>query len=359
MKESSYMPARVQQAGTMPDQMCAPFRTLPSAPRGLLAGVLAAFALASAPALGMRSEPFVHLSGVSPVTSPGAAARSANPEVARLLARPASLWDRIRDGYAIPDLMNDPLVAQHERWWAARPALLGAILQRGRKYLYFIVEGLARRGMPLELALLPIVESGYNPMASSSAEALGLWQFIPATGARYNLAQNAQVDARRDVIASTGAALAYLESLYALHKDWQLALASYNWGEHAVLRAAKRVDAKGGTPSFDALSLPAETRHYVPRLQALKNIVARPEAYGIVLPEIANEPYFVTVRLPAAPRLDLATAAKLAEMTPDEFRALNPAFNPGPIAQRQIGHLALPVDRVEAFEANLARRAGR
>jgi membrane-bound lytic murein transglycosylase D len=340
----------------MPGQMRAPFRILPLASQCFLAAVAAALALASAPALGKRGDPFVHLSGVAPVAPTSAGTQSANPDIARLLARPASLWDRIRNGYAIPDLKNDPLVAQHERWWAERPALLGTILQRGRKYLYFIVEALEQRGMPLELALLPIVESGYNPMAASSAEALGLWQFVPATGARFNLARNAQVDARRDVIASTGAALEYLESLYALHKDWQLALASYNWGENAVLRAAKRVGAKGETPTFDALSLPAETRHYVPRLQALKNIVASPEAHGIVLPEIANEPYFVTVSLPATPGLDLATAAKLAEMAPDEFRALNPAFNQGRIAHRQIGHLVLPVDRAEAFAVNLARR---
>jgi membrane-bound lytic murein transglycosylase D len=330
---------------------------LPRSPsQGLLAAVIATLALAVLPARAARADAFVHLSGVAPVASPGATARSANPEVIRLLARPASLWDRIRKGYAIPDLENDPLVAQHERWWTARPVLLGAILQRGRKYLYFIVEGLERRGMPLELALLPIVESGYDPMASSPAQALGLWQFIPATGARYNLAQNAQVDARRDVIASTGAALDYLESLHALHQDWLLALAAYNWGGHAVMRAARRVDAEGKTPTFAALSLPTETRHYVPRLQALKNIVARPEAYGIVLPEIANEPYFVTVSLPAARGLDVISAAKLAGMTPDEFRALNPAFNQGRIANRHIGHLVLPVDRAEAFEANLARR---
>jgi peptidoglycan lytic transglycosylase D len=332
-------------------------RLFSTSSQGILAVMLAALALATPPALATRGEPFVHLTGVAPAMPVGAYAESANPDIARLLARPASLWDRIRRGYAIPDLKNDPLVAQHERWWAERPALLAAILQRGRKYLYYIVEALERRGMPLELALLPIVESGYNPMASSSAQALGLWQFIPATGARYNLAQNAQVDARRDVIASTGAALEYLESLHALHKDWQLALASYNWGEHAVLRAAKRVDAKGDTPSFGTLSLPAETRHYVPRLQALKNIIAKPAAYGIVLPEVANEPYFVTVALPATPGLDVATAAKLAKITPDEFRALNPAFAQGRIAHGHIEHLVLPVDRAEAFEANLARRA--
>jgi membrane-bound lytic murein transglycosylase D len=333
------------------------FRFLPRFSQGPLAVVLAALALASPPAFAAHGEAFVHLSGVAPGISVGGRAESANPDIARLLARPASLWDRLRAGYAIPDLKNDPAVAQHERWWAERPALLDAILQRSRKYLYFVVEALERRGMPLELALLPIVESGYNPMALSSAQALGLWQFIPATGARYNLAQNAQVDARRDVIASTGAALAYLQSLYALHEDWQLALASYNWGEHAVMRAAKRVGAKGETPSFDSLSLPVETRHYVPRLQALKNIVARPRTYGIVLPEIANEPYFVTVPLPANPELDLATAAKLAEMTTDEFRALNPAFVRGRIAHGHIDHLVLPVVRAEAFEANLARRA--
>lgn len=315
--------------------------------------------LVSSVQAGAGSGPaFVSLSGTAPAASAPAGA-PANPEVAKLLARPASLWDRIRAGYAIPELNNDPLVAQHERWWSERPELLGAILARGRKYLHFIVEGLERRGMPLELALLPVIESGYDPMARSPAQALGLWQFVPATGARYDLAQNAQVDARRDIIASTGAALEYLESLYALHRDWHLALASYNWGEHAVLRASKQVSARGATPSFDALSLPAETRHYVPRLQALKNIVAKPEAYSVVLPEIANEPFFVTVALPAAPALDVATAAQLAGMTSDEFRALNPAFNQARIARRHIAHLVLPVDHAEMFEANLALRARR
>jgi membrane-bound lytic murein transglycosylase D len=318
---------------------------------------LAALALCAAPAAAARADPFVNLSGLAPA-APAASVKNAspNPPLARLLERPASLWERIRNGYAIPDLKDNPLVARHERWWAEHPERLGAILRRGRKYLYFIVERLERRGMPLELALLPIVESGYDPMALSPAQASGLWQFVPATGARYDLAQNAEIDARRDVVASTGAALDYLETLYALHKDWRLALASYNWGEQAVLREAKRVSAKGETPSFGALALPAETRNYVPRLQALKNIVARPEAFGVVLPEVPNAPYFVT--RPAPIGLDLTAAAKLAEMTPDEFRALNPAFNQARIAHRHIAHIVLPVDRAEVFEANLAQRAG-
>ncbi len=330
--------------------------SLPSFLRNALAvATFTAVALSSVPAQALQGDPFLNLSGTD--TAAPAHNNGANPEVEQLLNRPATLWERIRNGYAIPDLENDPLVARYERWWTERPELLDAILQRGRKYLHFIVEGLERRGLPLELALLPVVESGYNPMALSSAQALGLWQFIPATGARYNLAQNAQVDARRDVIASTGAALDYLESLHAMHRDWHLALASYNWGEHAVLREAKRISAKGDTPSFGALSLPVETRHYVPRLQALKNIVAEPEAFGIVLPEIPNEPFFVTV--PATPGLDVATAAKLAEMTPEEFRALNPAFNQGRIAHRHIEHLVLPVDKLETFQVNLARRVPR
>jgi len=324
--------------------------------RALLA--LAALALCAAPAAAARADAFVNLSGLAPAPAARAATASdaaPNPQLARLLERPASLWDRIRNGYAIPDLKDDPLVARHERWWAEHPERLESILQRGRKYLYFIVERLERSGMPLELALLPIVESGYDPVALSPAQASGLWQFVPATGARYDLAQNAEIDARRDVVASTGAALDYLASLYALHKDWPLALASYNWGEHAVLRAANRASAKGDRPSFDALALPAETRNYVPRLQALKNIVARPAAFGIVLPEIPNAPYFVT--RPAPPGLDLAAAAKLAEMTPDEFRSLNPAFKQPRIAHRHIEHIVLPVDRAEVFEANLAQRA--
>ena len=305
-----------------------------------------------------REARLVNLSGV-PASAPVPASpqeRSPNPEVAKLLAHPADLWDRIRNGFAMPDLVH-PLVQENERWYAARPELLRALGARGRKYLHYIVEAIEQRGMPLELALVPMVESGFDPMALSSAEASGLWQFVPATGRRFALRQDGAVDERRDVLASTAAALDYFGHLQAEFNDWQLSLAAYNWGENALAAAIARAKAAKKVPSFDSLALPEETRNYLPRLQALKNIIAKPEAFGVVLEAIPNEPFFAT--LPPVRNLDIATAAKLAEMTPEEFRALNPGFNGAATRTHAALAIVLPVDRVETFKANLARREAR
>jgi len=305
-----------------------------------------------------RDSAFVNLSGI--IAPPAAPQKTRpanpNPDVAKLLAHPADLWDRIRNGYAMPDLV-DPLVQENERWYVARPELLRALVARARKYLHYIVEAIEQRDMPLELALVPMVESGFNPMALSSAEASGLWQFVPATGKRFDLRQDGTIDERRDVLASTAAALDYFGHLQAEFNDWHLSLAAYNWGENALAAAVARAKAAKHGTRFDALALPAETRNYVPRLQALKNIIAKPEAFGIVLEEIPNEPFFVT--LPPVKNLDIATAAKLAEMTPDAFRALNPSFNGAATQKHAALAIVLPVDRVETFKANLARREAR
>jgi membrane-bound lytic murein transglycosylase D len=283
--------------------------------------------------------------------APGALpAAEGHPEIEKMLTRPADLWERVRLGFAVPDLDHE-LVAVHEAWYAARPDLVRAILSRARRYLHFIVEEVERRGMPTELALLPVVESGFNPMALSSAQASGLWQFIPATGVRYNLAQNEHYDARRDIVASTNAALEYLQMLHGLSKDWHLALASYNWGEEAVGRATERARARGGRAKFGDLALPEETRNYVPRLQAVKNIIADPARFGIDLGSLPNEPYFTVI--PNRDELPLETAAKLAGMTQEEFAALNPAWNLPRIPGARGPGLILPVDRAEAFRAKL------
>jgi len=274
-----------------------------------------------------------------------------HPEIERLLVRPSDLWERIRLGFAMPQLEH-PLVARYEAWYAGKPDLVRAILMRARRYLHFIVEEVERRGMPTELALLPVVESGFDPMALSPAQASGLWQFIPSTGTRYNLEQNTHYDARRDVLASTGAALDYLQYLYGLHKDWHLALASYNWGENAVARAADRSRGRGAEAEFGRLSLPEETRHYVPRLQAVKNLVADPAKYGFDLGELPNEPYFSVI--PNRGDVPLAVAARLAGLSQEEFTALNPAWKPPRIAGDKGPGLVLPVDRVESFRANFA-----
>lgn len=267
-----------------------------------------------------------------------------------LTASPDDLWERIRNGFGMRNL-SSPLVLDRQIWYASRPSLIKDMVQRSRLYLYHIVEELERRGMPTELALLPMVESAFNPMAYSRAKASGLWQFIPSTGRTFNLEQNWWIDARRDIIASTDAALDYLQSLYEMHGDWYLALASYNWGENAVSRAIARNKARGRRTDYLSLRMPAETRYYVPKLQALKNIVSSPKAFGIDLDPIPNKPYFVTVE--KKQDIDIRTAAKLAEMSLEELIALNPAYNRPVITAAQLQTLVLPADRVETFRTNI------
>src|SRR3974390_2259568 len=216
------------------------------------------------------------------------------------LARPADdLWDRIRGGFAM-DNLDSPLVGVRERWYAGQADYLKRMVERSKLYLYYIVEEVDKRGMPTEIALLPMVESAFNPMAYSRSHASGLWQFIPSTGKKHQLTQNWWAAARRDIIASTNAALDYLQSLYDLYGDWHLALASYNFGENGVARAIERNRVKGLPTDYQNLKAPSETRGYVPKLQALKNIIANPEAFGITLEPIPNEPYFATVPTPTA-----------------------------------------------------------
>lgn len=271
-----------------------------------------------------------------------------------LTASPDDLWARVRNGFGMPDL-DSPLVANRQAWYLNRPEMLQRIFERSRRYLHHIVGELERRGMPTELALLPMVESAFNPLAYSSARALGMWQFIPSTGKNYKLDQNWWLDERRDIIASTSAALDYLQAIYEMHGDWHLALASYNWGEHAVARAIAKNQAKGLPTDYSSLSMPGETRYYVPKLQALKNIVARPELFGITLDPIPNRPYFGTVDIRGD--MDLALAAKLAEVPIEEFIALNPAFQRPLIRSDRTSQLVLPSDKVQTFRVNLERYA--
>ncbi len=261
------------------------------------------------------------------------------------------VWDRIRAGFAIPEFAS-PLVMHWQAWYLSRPQLLKAMIERSRRYVYFVVDELDKRGMPTELALLPLVESGYNPMAVSSAQASGLWQFIPSTGKEYRLEQNAGYDARRDVIASTAAALDYLQSLFEEFGDWKLALASYNWGEIAVGKAIERNKARKLPGDYASIALPEETRNYVPKLQALKNIVADPSAFGIVLEPIPNQPYFSTVT--ARKDIDVKLAAKLADVPLDEFLALNPAHTKPTISKSSGAPIVLPVEKLDSFVVKLA-----
>jgi membrane-bound lytic murein transglycosylase D len=260
------------------------------------------------------------------------------------------VWDRVRAGYALPEL-DDPLVTHWQAWYLGRPQLLKAMFERSRRYIYHVVEELDKRGMPTELALLPMVESGYNPMALSPAQASGLWQFIPSTGKEYKLEQSPLYDARRDIIASTAAALDYLQFLQQQFGDWKLALASYNWGEAAVGRAIERNKAKGLPADYRALALPEETRNYVPKLQALKNIVADPGAFGIDLEQVPNRPYFAAVA--SARDLDVNVAARLADVPLEEFLALNPAHQHPTISRNSRMQIVLPVDKLDSFVRKL------
>lgn len=269
--------------------------------------------------------------------------------------RYADLWQRIRAGFAMPEL-NSPLVARMERFYIDRPDHLLQMMQRGGRYLFHIVEEIDKRGMPMELALLPFVESAMNPTAMSPAQASGLWQFIPSTGRAYNLEQDWWVDNRRDVVKSTQAALDYLQKIYELNdRDWFLALASYNWGEGAVGRAVKTNRARGRPADYLSLNMPNETRQYVPRLLALKNVVLRAEKLGLALPPLANQPYFVTVEKTRP--IDLKLAARFAGMSVEEFLELNPAHNRPVIAASRNNGIKLPADRVEAFMAAVAQHS--
>ena len=256
---------------------------------------------------------------------------------------------RLRRGFGMADLSSD-LVLYHQQWYMNRPDYMRRMVERSSRYLHHILEELEKRGMPTELALLPMVESAYNPMAYSRAKAMGLWQFIPATGKRYKLDQNWWKDERRDIIASTSAALDYLQTIYEMHGDWHLALASYNWGEGAVARAVAKNRARGLPTDYESLKMPNETRNYVPKLQALKNIFNSPAMIAeLGLPTIPDRPYFATVIKNA--HIDVKLAAELAEMPVQEFVALNPAHN-RPVIPAETA-LVIPADKLETFQNNL------
>jgi membrane-bound lytic murein transglycosylase D len=268
--------------------------------------------------------------------------------------REKDVWGRIRSGYAIPDVNND-LVSRHVNWYATRPDYIARTTARASLYLFHVVSELEKRGMPTELALLPFIESAFNPQALSSANAAGIWQFVPGTGRDFNLKQDAFKDERRGILASTDAALTYLQRLYDMFGDWQLALAAYNWGEGSVQKAIKRNQAAGKPTDFESLAeqMPAETRNYVPKLQAVKNIVANPAQYGLNLPVIDNSPYFTAVDKTSD--IDLTVAAHLAELSVDEFKALNPQFKRPVITGDEQTKILLPKENAEKFHLNLAQ----
>ncbi len=283
----------------------------------------------------------------APAPSPQAQAAEPQSE------EPEDIWDRIRAGYQLQDDSGlNPRIEQQRLWFVGNPHFVEKVGERSSPYIFHIVERLEARNMPTELALLPMIESAYNPLAYSRAQAVGLWQFIPSTGRNFNLRQTRWYDGRRDVLASTQAALNYLSRLHQMFNgDWLLALAAYNAGEGRVSRAIERNEQLGLPTDYWNLSLPDETRNYVPKLLALAQVVMNPQAYGVNLQPIANEPYFAKVEFKQ--QMDLSRVAELADLDEDQLYLLNPAY------MRRITldgpkHLLVPTDKADSLSASLA-----
>ncbi len=270
-------------------------------------------------------------------------------------AERADLWQRVRDGYALPTFDGE-LVRRWEQWYATRPDYVARMTERGGRYLFHIVEELERRRMPMELALLPFIESAFNPQAMSVARASGMWQFMPGTGKEFELRQNIFRDDRRDVLASTRAALDYLQKLHTRFGDWHLALAAYNWGQGNVQRAIT-ANARAGRPTgYADLRMPDETRNYVPKLQAVINIVARPGDFALTLPPLENHPFFIT--LPIEYDIDVALVARLSGLSLEEFQQLNPQLNKPVILAAGTPQVLLPYDNANRFVRGLDTHRG-
>jgi membrane-bound lytic murein transglycosylase D len=260
-----------------------------------------------------------------PATRPKSAPRHYMPkEVVFTQPDFDDLWDRIRAGYALPP-MQSKHVTEYENWFASRPEYMARLVQRASPFLYHITAQVEQRDMPMEIALLPAIESAFKTNAISHAKAVGLWQFIPATGRHYGLKQNWWYDGRKDVYASTRAALDYLEKLNRdFDGDWFLALASYNAGEGTVSRAISKNRKQGKATDYQSLSLRSETRRYVPKLIAISNIIRNPEKYGLEIPAIENKPYFEIIYLNS--QIDLGVIADSANIPVEDLEHLNPGF---------------------------------
>jgi membrane-bound lytic murein transglycosylase D len=261
------------------------------------------------------------------------------------------LWQRIKNGYGMPDSTSN-LTQKHEQWYSSRPDYVKRMVERSQRYLFHVVEEVEKRGMPTEIALLPMIESAYNPNAYSTSRASGIWQFVPATGKYFGLKQNWWFDNRRNITFATDAALNYLQKLHGMFGAWDLALAAYNAGEGTIARAIERNRKLGLPTDYESLRLPPETRNYVPKLQAVKNLMTNPANYGLNIQTIANTPYFAKVNAPA--QMDAHLAAKLAEISDEEFLALNPSYNrPVITTENKNLELLLPILSAQTFRTNL------
>ena len=263
-----------------------------------------------------------------------------------------NIWNRIREGFVLTDAQH-PRLTRELNWYARHPQYMQRVAERAKPYLHYIIETIERHNLPSEIALLPIVESAFQPFAYSHGRASGIWQFIPATGRRFGLKQNWWYDGRRDVYASTLAAVKYLDTLQRqFDGDWMLALAAYNSGAGTVRKAIRRNKRRGKATDFWSLKLPKETRAYVPKLLALKKIIASPDDYDLTLPMIEDRPFFARVKIDS--QIDLAKVAELAELELDEIYKLNPGYNRWATSPNGASHLLLPVTHAANFEKRLS-----
>ena len=268
-----------------------------------------------------------------------------------LLRNGDNVWERAREGFQLTEV-NADIVRKQERLYSSKPEYFKRILDRSHKYLFHIMNEVERRGMPTEIAFLPVVESAFVPTANSPVGAAGLWQFMPATGRHYGLEQTWWYDGRRDIMEATRAALDYLQNLYAQFGDWNLALAAYNWGEGNLARAIARAQAAGLEPTYENIKMPNETRNYAPKLIAVRNILSQPEKYGIRLDKFPNKPYFIAVS--TGRHMDIDVAAKMAGISVAEFKELNPAFNLPVYAHKPGRQMLIPLAKADKFDYNLS-----
>ncbi len=270
----------------------------------------------------------------------------------------AHLWDRVRKNFAMIKRLktkDNPRIQQFVKQYRANNQHMMKLSSQASPYMYYILEQLETRGMPTELALLPMIESAFQPQATSNKGAAGLWQFIPSTGRHFGLRQDSWYDGRRDVTASTKAALDYLQGLHRMfNRDWLLAIAAYNAGEGTVQKAIKKNKKAGKPTDYWSLPLPKETKEYGPKLLALAEVVAYPEKHEVSLPPIENKPYFGKVN--PGKVLDFNKVAKLANVDVGIIKRLNPGYRKASTHPKGPQQILLPLENIEEFADNLAKK---
>jgi len=291
----------------------------------------------------------------SEITQSTSEARTSPREIL-IQEKPENIWKVVNKGYGIPDPKKKwakKVVKKYERWYSEHPVYTYRMFERTKRYIYYVVQEVKKRNMPMEIALLPIIESAYNPIARSNMKAVGLWQFIPSTGKNYGLKQNWWKDERSNVILSTNASLNYLEKLYKQFGTWELALAGYNAGEGKVAREIKKNKRRKRPTDYYTISLPRETDEYVSKLIAMKHIIQNPSKFNVDVPYIPNAPYFEEVTL--TEQMDIDLILKLADISSEEFELLN-AHHKRPLIpkEQEPTIILLPKYKIETYNKNLA-----